>query len=164
MPRVSWTSLILLPALLACGDSTGPSVLAPSYILSSVDGQVLPTGLGLPEGFLLEERTLRFVPSFDGWNAGEQTGQVTVRSRVRAPGGAVDVSQTDYNYLMREGYLTIDLCPVGAFCIAIVAQWLGGPLVDGVLILTEMMGGRVGPTYRYHPVPARMSQASFAPF
>ena len=152
MPRVCWTSLILLPLLLACGDTTGPSVLAPHYVLSSVDGQPLPTGIGLPEGFLLLERTLQFAPSFDGWNAAEEKGQVTVRSRVRTPGGSEDVSVTDYSFLLRDGIMSINLCPIGAVCIAIVPQELSGPLVDGVLVLTELVAGRVGPTYRYHPV------------
>ena len=152
MRRAPWTSLFLLPALLACGDTTGPSVLAPQYVLSSVDGQPLPTGIGLPEGFLLLERTLQFSHSLDGWDATEEKGQVTIRTRIRAPGGSEDVSVTDYSFVLRDGFMSIDLCPIGAACIAIVPQELSGPLVNGVLILTELVAGRVGPTYRYHPV------------
>jgi len=152
MRRAPWTSLFLLPALLACGDSTGPSVLAVNYVLTSVDGQPLPTGIGLPEGFVLQERTLWFGQSLDGWDAAEEKGQVTIRSRIRTPGGSEDVSVTDYSFVLRGGILSIDLCPIGAVCIAIVPQELSGPLVDGVLVLTELLAGRVGPTYRYHPV------------
>ncbi len=152
MRHVSWTSLILLPALLACGDTTGPSDLVTSYSLGSVDGQPLPTGIGLPEGFVLQERTLWFGRSFDGWDRAELRGQVTIRSRIRTPGGSEDVSVTDYGFVLRDGIMSIDLCPIGAVCIAIVPQELSGPLVNGVLVLTELLGGRVGPTYRYYPV------------
>lgn len=147
--------LVLLPVavlavLVGCQESTGPS-LAPQYQLATVDGQPLPTGIGMPEGYLLKARTLSFGPSFDGWDSAEEKGVVTIVSRIRGPNGTEENSTTDYDYLFRDDYLTINLCPIGAACIAIVPQDLGGPVVNGELVLTEHVGGRVGPTFRYTP-------------
>lgn len=144
--------LVLLAGLAGCQESTGPSGLAPQYLLATVDGQAPPTGIGMPEGYLLLDRTLSFGPSFDGWDAAEEQGLVTIRTWIRGPGGTEEISEGDYDYFFRDSYLTINLCPVGAACFQIVPHDLGGPVVNGQLVLTEHVAGRVGPTYRYAPI------------
>ena len=151
--RYTLLLLTLAAVLSACGDSTGPGgTLYPEYTLSHVDGQPLPTQAGLPDGYLLLTRSLRFMPSVDGWDAGGQHGEVRITSQLRLPDESIQVDQSLHAYQVSDRRLIIDLCPIGSACIAIVPADLSGALRDGVLLLTESIGGQARRVYLYAPI------------
>ena len=146
---------VLLTVLLAagsCGEPTAPGLPHVGYELIEVDGQPLPTQAGYPEGYLLVRRDLVFMPAFDGWNPTEEHGEVRMTSDIVPPGFPLETHETLHQYTIRDGRITINLCPIGWACIALISADLSGRLGTGDLILEESIGGQRLHSYRFRPV------------
>lgn len=137
-----------LAAAAGCNPVTEPGLIGPAYALVAVDGRPLPVPVGT-DGTVLVARHLQFAHSFDEWEG--QQGVVRMVSSFRPAQGPEYQTDTNHDWQYRDGLLSINLCPQGSACIAIVPFTLEGVVHRGDLILIERIAGSPGPEYRYVP-------------
>jgi len=144
-------TVLLTAGLLACTSATGPSQLYPSYFLSQVDGSFLPVPYG-QDGTVLKASHLGFPDGGRPRDGATAQGLVRYTLITQQPGQPEQRSDIDLEFEIRNGILTINLCPPLALCITTTE--LRGPAgkLAGELALTHYVGGVAGSVYRYQPV------------
>ena len=147
--RIGLLSLLVVSA--SCSESPAPLLPHAGYELLEVDGTPLPTGSGVPEGYLLVRRDLVFTPSSDQGEEGEEEGEVRLTTHILPPGRPLQRDVTLHHYTITSGMISINLCPIGALCTALLVV-LSGPTGPDELVLHESAGGRVVHTFTYRPV------------
>ena len=149
LARIGLLSLLVVSA--SCSESPAPLLPHAGYELLEVDGTPLPTGSGVPEGYLLVRRDLAFTPSSDQGGDGAEEGEVRMTTHILPPGGPLQGDVALHHYTITNGVIFINLCPIGALCTALPA-FLSGPTGPNELVLQESVGGQLVHTFRYRPV------------
>lgn len=142
MRNVLFVTLGLLAASCSTEPTDGP--FARPWVLASVDGKPLPTQADMPDGYVLEALYLS-VPAPDR-PKGEpaRSGTITLlRSFLDAAHLRQQTVQAyPYSVQAEAGSssrysVTINLCPVGAPCAAIIHELAGTMDLAGDMVLTE---------------------------
>lgn len=125
--------ILALIVIAGCAQSTQPGRQL-SYFLASIDTKPLPaTPIGWPADQRFEAASLSFgsIGRPQEGSSGTAAYTVTINGQT---------STSHYHFRVTSGILHIDLCPIGALCVAVLTE-LVGPIDGDQLVLTYSVGG-----------------------
>lgn len=136
--------ITLALGLSACSTEPTAAPFAGTWVLTAIDGKPLPAQADMPEGYVLEALYLATQSSQRPKGSAAESGTISLLRSFLDPSNTRQQSVQVYPYGVvpldgRPGFysVTINLCPVGAPCAAIMHELAGTMDQAGEMVLTE---------------------------